>query len=91
MVNSSFLIDQEFTLVHWAVKNGWLLLVNDVFIDKLRFDANFYKVGNRLTLLHVVAKYRTHVWSDQDKDEVKKLILKSDNLLLKNNMQSTII
>ena len=48
---------EEFTLVHEAVKNGWFRLVNDVMVDRLHFDVNFYRVNNKLTLLHVAAKH----------------------------------
>ena len=54
----------EFTLVHIAVKNGWFKLVNDVMVDRLHFDVNFYKDGNRLTLLHVAAKHCLVPWND---------------------------
>ncbi len=33
----------KFTLVHIAMKNGWFKLVNDVMVDRLHFDVNFYK------------------------------------------------
>jgi hypothetical protein len=55
---------EEFTLVHEAVKNGWFRLVNEVMVDRLHFDVNFYRVNNKLTLLHVAAKHCLRYWDE---------------------------
>jgi len=80
--------------VHLAIYGGLYGLVFDVLIDELEYDVDFYQPPRRrLTLLHTVAKYRMPqpyggLWSDTEKDHITRLIWKSNNLFLKNNMGS---
>jgi hypothetical protein len=61
------------------------------FIDKHGFDVDFYKPQAKLTLLHVIAKFHRDEFSDYDKEHIRNLIKKSNNLFLKNNFGRTII
>ena len=62
-------------------------------IDELEYDLDFYKPPNRrLTVLHTIAKYRVgREWDDEEKEQIKRLIWKSNNLFLRNNFGSTFI
>ncbi|TNV76381.1 hypothetical protein FGO68_gene11860 [Halteria grandinella] len=84
-------IEEEFTIVHYAANLGNFRLVN-YFINELHFDVDFYQPPlHRLTILHVIAKFRTYTFTDDEKEEVRKIIAKSNNLLLRNNFGKTIV
>ncbi|CDW77400.1 UNKNOWN [Stylonychia lemnae] len=83
-------IKQEFTLVHIAISTGSYQCVS-YFIDKYSFDVDFYKPHASLTLLHVVAKFIVRPFTKYDKENIRKLVQKSNNLLLRNNFKKTII
>ena len=58
----------------------------------MSYDVDFYRPPRRrLTLLHTIAKYRLHEWSDEEKVHISRLIWFSNNLFLKNSMGSTFI
>ena len=84
-------VQMEFTFVHLAAREG-LYYVLHYFIDELGFNIDFYKPPNhRLTLLHVIAKFRKDPFTQEDKELIIKLINKSNNLLLRNNFGKTIV
>ena len=60
-------LSSEFTLINEAMKNGWFRLVIFVMVGRLNFDVIFYRVNNRLTLLHVAAKHCLIKWNKQYK------------------------
>ena len=84
------LVDSQFTMVHVAVslrryKVMWY------FIEKHKFDIDYYKEPlQRMTLLHVIAKYHTSNYLEEDKVHIARLINNSNNLLLKNNFGRTV-
>lgn len=62
------------------------------FIEELGFQVDYYKEPlNRMTLLHIIAKYQTIPFTDKEKEIVTKLIGMSNNLLLRNNFGKTIV
>ena len=78
--------------MHLAVYGGLYRLVHEIMISELNYEVDFYQPPRRrLTLLHTVAKYRTHEWSDKEKTHIQLLIWRSNNLFLKNSMGSTFI
>ena len=81
----------SFTLVHVAVKAGLWRLVHEVFLDHFGFDVDYYRLNCKLTLLHVVAKYITHLWSEETQAQIKRLVERSNNLTLKNNQGFNIL
>jgi len=78
------------TLVHLAVFYG-LYSVVDYMIEELGFKVDYYEPEARLTLLHVVAKHRTAPFLDNEKEHIKALISKSNNLTLRNNFNKTVL
>ena len=48
---------------------------------------------SKLTLLHVLAKYvsGTFEWDEQEQEYIKRLVQRSNNLTLKNNLGNTIL
>ena len=83
-------VDNEFTMVHVAVslrryKIMWY------FIEKHNFDVDYYREPlQRMTLLHVIAKYHRSNYLEEDKAHIIRLIKSSSNLLLRNNFDRTI-
>ena len=58
-------------LAHLAVYGGLYRLVHEIMISELGYDVDFYQPPRRrLTLLHTIAKYRTHEWDDEEKAHV---------------------
>ena len=52
---------------------------------------DFYQPPNhRLTLLHVIAKFHLQPFTDDEREDVRQLIAKSNNLLLRNNFGKTV-
>ena len=61
------------------------------FIDENGFEIDYYQPPfQRMTLLHVIAKYHTTPYSDADKESIVRLIKNSNNLLMKNNFGRTV-
>ena len=84
-------VQDEFTIVHRAARYRMYRIMH-YFIDVHGFDVDFYEPpSHKLTLLHVIAKFHTTIFTDEDKLHIKKLITKSNNLLLKNNFGKTIV
>jgi hypothetical protein len=84
------LVDDQFTMVHVAVSLG-RYKVMWYFIEKHNFDIDYYREPlQRMTLLHVIAKYHTSNYLEEDKANIIRLIKNSSNLLLRNNFGRTI-
>ncbi|CDW73189.1 UNKNOWN [Stylonychia lemnae] len=83
-------VQDEFTLVHLAIKSG-LYKCAFYFIDKLKFEIDFYRPQAKLTLLHVVAKHRINPFSEYEQEMLIRLMQRSNNLLLTNNFGKTVI
>ena len=84
------LVDDQFTMVHVAVSLG-RYKVMWYFIEKHNFDIEYYREPlQRMTLLHVIAKYHTSNYLEEDKALIIRLIKSSNNLLLRNNFGRTI-
>lgn len=84
-------VQDEFTIVHRAAGYKMYRIMH-YFIDVHGFDVDFYEPpSHKLTLLHVIAKFHTTIFTDEDKSHIKRLIIKSNNLLLKNNFGKTIV
>ncbi len=46
-----------------------------VLIEQFGFDSNYYNAPyNQMTLLHVIARYRTNEFTDNEKESVRRLI-----------------
>ena len=62
-------------LVHIAAYYGLYDCILDIMISELGYDVDFYQPPYRkLTLLHTVVKYRKHMWSEEEKAHIKRLI-----------------
>jgi hypothetical protein len=84
------LVDDQFTMVHVAVSLGRYKIMW-YFIEKHNFDIDYYREPlQRMTLLHVIAKYHTSTYLEEDKAHIIRLIKSSNNLLLRNNFGRTI-
>ena len=84
------LVDDQFTMVHVAVSLG-RYKVMWYFIEKHNFDIDYYREPlQRMTLLHVIAKYHKSTYLEEDKANIIRLIKSSNNLLLRNNFGRTI-
>jgi hypothetical protein len=85
-------VRNEFTLVHIAAEYRHYEIVH-YFIEEHGFNVDFYKPPHhRLTLLHVIAKF--HVYDKFTPEEevlIRKLIHKSNNLVLRNNFGKTVV
>ena len=70
----------EFSPAHIAILcNNYELMWN--FVDEYGFDINFYQAPyNQTTLLHTVGKYRKELFTDQEKQHVKLLIMNTQKL-----------
>ena len=78
--------------MHLAVKGRLFRLIHEVYLNVFKFDVDFYRPKAKLTLLHVVAKYVSYSeWSEEEQTQIKRLVERSNNLTLKNNMGSTIL
>jgi len=76
------------TLVHFACLNR-LYRITLYFINDLHFDVDFYQEYAKLTLIHVIARYHTSVFREDEKLLIGQIIAKTNNLLLKNNFGRT--
>ena len=54
--------------MHLAVYGGMYRLVKEIIIGELDYDVDFYEIPRRrLTLLHTIAKYRKHDWTEEER------------------------
>lgn len=84
-------VQDEFSIVHLAARYGHYKVV-DYFISEHKFDVDYYKPPlQRLTLLHVIAKFHLTEFTPEEAASVKSLIQKSNNLLLRNSFGKTIV
>ena len=74
------------TLVHQAVESGFLKLVNEVLIDEVGFEPDFYTPKAKQTLIHTWVWYRSNLeLTMMEKDQFVGLTKRCSNLLLTNN------
>ena len=67
-------------------------VLHDYCLNKYHFDVDFYKPKSKLTLLHVVAKYTSlNEWNEEEKENLKALVIKCSNLTLRNNHGFTVL
>ena len=84
-------VNMEFTIVHSLTRYRYYRCVEYLITEK-GFNVDFYyEPFHRLTLLHVIAKFHLHPFLPEESEFVRRLILRSNNLLLKNNFGKTII
>ena len=82
---------EMYTVAHIAIKTRFYRVLHDICFDKYGFDADYYRPGARMTLLHIVAKYTSRsMWHQEEREALQKVVKRCSNLTLKSNLGYTI-
>ena len=65
------------TLVHKAAQTGLYSLIDEVIVDELGFDLDFWLPASRQTIVNTIVKNRRHLWSEEEKVIISRMIEKS--------------
>ena len=82
-----------FTIVHYAVSGGLFRLFEEVFLGEYGFNVDFYlEEEGRVTLLQAVARnFSDHLWKAHEQEAIKKLVMASNYVFMKDSDGKTLL